>query len=292
MNPSRVLDIGTGTGIWAIEFAEQYPKSTVIGTDLSPVQPAWYDTSATNDSDWEFTTWLKLLRVPDNVHFEIDDAEGRWGYSENSFGIHHRVVVKVGAEFVNRLRSLKIHDRLDIELAVIYTESIQVRLEYPHFGVCCLSHVRARHLKPGGYFEMQELQPRCLSDDGSLKEDSMQIKWSRLMMEASQQYNRPVPEYQDYKRWMEEAGFVDIQEYFLKRPINTWPKNKQLKEIGRAQLMNYSEGIEGLTIGLFTRALGWTAAEVQVLIAKLRPELKDRTIHSYQILYAFPILKR
>ena len=138
---------------------------------------------------------------------------------------------------------------------------------------------------------MQELQPRCLSDDDSLKEDSMQVKWARLMMEASQQYNRPVPEYKAYREWMEEAGFVDIQEYFLKRPINTWPKNKQLKEIGRAQLMNYSEGIEGLTIGLFTRALGWTAAEVQVLIAKLRPELKDRNIHSYQILYVFPISK-
>jgi methylase of polypeptide subunit release factors len=37
----RILDIGTGTGIWAIEMAEQFPQAAVIGTDLSPIQPSW-----------------------------------------------------------------------------------------------------------------------------------------------------------------------------------------------------------------------------------------------------------
>lgn len=41
--PTRILDVGTGTGIWAMEMADQYPESTVIGTDLSPVQPSWYE---------------------------------------------------------------------------------------------------------------------------------------------------------------------------------------------------------------------------------------------------------
>lgn len=43
VNPKRILDIGTGTGIWAIAMAEQYPHAQVIGTDLSPVQPQWYE---------------------------------------------------------------------------------------------------------------------------------------------------------------------------------------------------------------------------------------------------------
>lgn len=38
-SPSRVLDLATGTGIWAIEFAQENTGSTVIGTDLSPIQP-------------------------------------------------------------------------------------------------------------------------------------------------------------------------------------------------------------------------------------------------------------
>jgi len=39
--PQRILDIGTGTGIWAIDVADEYPMAEVIGTDLSPIQPRW-----------------------------------------------------------------------------------------------------------------------------------------------------------------------------------------------------------------------------------------------------------
>jgi SAM-dependent methyltransferase len=56
----RVLDIGTGTGIWAIDFADEFPGAEIIGTDLSPIQPTW---------------------VPPNAKFYIDDAEAEWVYS-------------------------------------------------------------------------------------------------------------------------------------------------------------------------------------------------------------------
>lgn len=58
--PQRVLDIGTGTGIWAIDFADSYPSAEVIGTDLSPIQPSW---------------------VPPNLRFIVDDAESSWLFS-------------------------------------------------------------------------------------------------------------------------------------------------------------------------------------------------------------------
>src|SRR2546423_9826381 len=58
--PRRILDVGTGTGIWAIEMADEFPNAIVVGTDLSPTQPTW---------------------VPPNCKFYIDDAEAEWGYS-------------------------------------------------------------------------------------------------------------------------------------------------------------------------------------------------------------------
>jgi methylase of polypeptide subunit release factors len=33
-DPHRILDVGTGTGIWAIDMADQYLMAEVIGVDL------------------------------------------------------------------------------------------------------------------------------------------------------------------------------------------------------------------------------------------------------------------
>ena len=68
-NPRSVLDTGTGTGIWAMEFADQYPSAQIIGFDLSPVQPE---------------------RAVPNVRFEIKDAcDPDWGYEKDSLDFIH-----------------------------------------------------------------------------------------------------------------------------------------------------------------------------------------------------------
>ncbi|KAF9878690.1 putative methyltransferase domain-containing protein [Colletotrichum karsti] len=67
----RVLDVGTGSGIWAIDFGEEHPESEVIGVDLSAVQPAF---------------------VPPNVQFQIDNIEEPWTFSQPFDYIHSRMM--------------------------------------------------------------------------------------------------------------------------------------------------------------------------------------------------------
>ncbi|KAL8723084.1 MAG: hypothetical protein Q9225_000555 [Loekoesia sp. 1 TL-2023] len=232
-NPRRILDIGTGTGIWAIEMAEQYPDTQVIGTDLSPIQPQCRKLSG------------------DNVHFEIDDCEAKyWTWPEDHFDyIHSRYMI-----------------------ASIGNWASLIRKAY-------------KHIKPGGYFELQELDCRFTSDDSTLSPTSNLAYWSNVITEAAANYNRPIPRYTEYVSWFERAGFVDIQQVIIKCPTNPWPKNKTLKEAGKFQLLAHIEGLEGVSLGLLTRGLDWKAEEVKVLMAKIRPELKDRRIHSYQTKY-------
>jgi SAM-dependent methyltransferase len=60
--PQNVLDIGTGTGIWALDFADHHPSADVLGIDLSPIQPEW---------------------TAPNCRFLVDDAESQWTYPQH-----------------------------------------------------------------------------------------------------------------------------------------------------------------------------------------------------------------
>ena len=56
--PATVLDIGTGTGIWAIEMGDNFPDAEILGTDLSPTQPTWYAIQSS------ITKWNQITQSP------------------------------------------------------------------------------------------------------------------------------------------------------------------------------------------------------------------------------------
>lgn len=69
-DPQKILDVGTGTGEWAMAMGDEYPGAEVIGIDIARIQPT---------------------AVPLNVFFEIDDAEeeGGWTWAQNEFDMVH-----------------------------------------------------------------------------------------------------------------------------------------------------------------------------------------------------------
>ncbi|OTA91344.1 hypothetical protein M434DRAFT_76412 [Hypoxylon sp. CO27-5] len=84
-DPQEILDVGTGTGIWAIEMGDAYPSANVLGIDLSPIQPSW---------------------VPTNVRFMVDDVESPWLHPKNHFDyIHSRHTIMAIKDWEKLLRT-------------------------------------------------------------------------------------------------------------------------------------------------------------------------------------------
>ncbi|GAB1317164.1 Methyltransferase [Madurella fahalii] len=220
----RVLDAGTGTGIWAMDFADDHPESHVIGVDLSPIQPGF---------------------VPPNVAFYVDDLEDEWTFNDPFDFIYGRM------------------------LAGALTD-------WPRFMHRCFEN-----LAPGGWLELADITFPTLSDDGTLADSSALSQWNKHVIEAGHMLGHSIECAKHYKQQMIDAGFVNVQEKLYKWPINSWPKDPKYKEIGMWTEQNFCGGIYGLSVALFTRALGWSAQELEVFLVNVRKDLRDRQIHAY-----------
>ncbi|OIW29233.1 S-adenosyl-L-methionine-dependent methyltransferase [Coniochaeta ligniaria NRRL 30616] len=228
-NPQEVLDLGTGTGIWAIDFAHQYPSAQVIGTDLSPIQPDF---------------------VPANCRFEVDDAEDDWVYpSYHLFDyVHLRLM----------FHTFRSHRRvIDSALA---------------------------HLRPGGWMEWQDYYSELQCVDDSMRGTALE-RWVRLYAEGGARMGRDMLAPRRYRQWMEDAGFVNVVEEKLVIPGNAWPRGRDMKRLGLWQMTNFLDGIHAVTMTIFTKGLGMSPEEVELLLVDVRKDIKNLGVHFYFLTY-------
>ncbi|CAI0642480.1 unnamed protein product [Colletotrichum noveboracense] len=219
----KILDVGTGTGIWAIEMGDFFPNAEVFGNDLSPIQPDW---------------------VPPNVKFFVEDVESPWIEDEMYDFIFVRHMLVSIADWPRLVRN--VYD----------------------------------HLNPGGWAEFQDMDGQYYSQDGTLTEDHETRKWNKQFVDACEgmgRTSRPGPQ---LKGWVTDAGFQRITHYKFKCPMGPWPVDPHYQDVGTLNLYQLLDGLEGFTLKLFCDYLGHTKEQVFVMMAKVRKELQDPSLHA------------
>ncbi|KAF8854690.1 hypothetical protein BDZ45DRAFT_706447 [Acephala macrosclerotiorum] len=215
-NPQQILNVGCGTGIWAIDMGDEYPSAQVRESNTHDLAGIW--------------------------QFEVDDVEGEWTCNTFFDLIHTRFIfIKSSLKFV---------------IASIVNWPKLVKQTFTHS-------------KPGGWCKFKDWEFALHSGDNSLPADSQILKYHQTLYEALDRIRR------DWK----PGAHLKKMEQVLVVLINMWPKDKHYKEIGAWHHVVKSEGLEAVSLRLFTNVLGWTQEEGLAFLAKVRAELKDKSIH-------------
>lgn len=176
----------------------------------------------------------------------IDDAEDEWIYQDQFDYIHARLMAGC---FVN----------------------------WPRFFRQAYDN-----LEPGGWLEIQDYGLPVKSADNTTAGTDI-LRWGELLCSASLALGRPMGSdcCDHYAAQMDEAGFVDIEIRMFMWPSNGWPKDPFMKTLGQWNQMNILDGLEGFCLALLTRGLGWKKQEVDIFVAKVSRDFRDRKIHAY-----------
>ncbi|KAK2061987.1 S-adenosyl-L-methionine-dependent methyltransferase [Colletotrichum caudatum] len=219
----RILDIGTGTGIWAVEMGDVFHNAEVLGIDLSATTPEWH---------------------PPNVKFEIDDIEEPW----------------VG------------HKKYDFIFCRYMGASIK---DWPK-----LMENIYDNLAPGGWAEFQDVNTSFYSQDGTYSSETATASWMNGFMEACSATGRDPSVGPKLEGWVKDAQFQNIVADRIRAPLGPWPKDQWYSDLGMMNLILTLNGLEALSVKLFSEMLGKTQTEIAVELALVRKELKTMPFHA------------
>lgn len=237
------MDVGTGTGIWAM-YVLLYRNCGAKGTGLTRrAEISRTKTPAPRSSAricrqssrpyckkrvriWALGSEAKQgTRRPPNCRFELDDATENWTFPENHFDFVH---------------TRMLYGSID---------------DWPKYYEQAF-----RAIKPGGWFQQLEMSILTRCDDDTLEkyEDKVLKEWGPLFINAadSPKFGRTLDVWKDMRQHMIDAGFEDVHQVDYKVPIGPWSSDPRLKEIGKWHLLYCFQGAEGWAMYLCTHVLG------------------------------------
>ena len=123
--------------------------------------------------------------APPNCSFAVADAEGDWLFATEPFDLIY------GRMLVNSIR------------------------DWPRFMERCL-----RHLKPGGWLDLNDVAHRFFAEDGCGEAESPMLRWWRVVFQESSRSNGiDLDGTYGHAQRMRDAGFTDVRERVFKWPV-------------------------------------------------------------------------
>ncbi|KAG9495479.1 hypothetical protein J7337_013728 [Fusarium musae] len=244
-NPQKILDIGTGTGIWAINVADEYPSASVIGTDITPTQPSF---------------------VPPNVEFQIDDAQLEWTFEPESFDfIHIRYLQGTIADwdrlYGQMFKALKPggwfqHIEPDLQML---SQNPEIKVDDEQYA---------------------SLPPPLLFT--KLNKVSIFTRWAKIFTQVGDTIGCTF-DFSNGKlsTLAKDAGFVSVTPQTHRIPVGRWPKDKKKKELGTFVGLSFSQALDGFVKLPLCEILKWSPEEMQLFAAEMRKILMNPKTQAY-----------
>ncbi|EPQ58002.1 S-adenosyl-L-methionine-dependent methyltransferase [Gloeophyllum trabeum ATCC 11539] len=232
-----IFDVGTGSGSWALDMAKAFPHCNVVGVDLAPIRVTG--------------------PLPENVRFEIDDANLGFAHYRQNFDVIHARAISAGIhdfkgllrEFANALRPGGVLLLADGEMQ-LYDESKEplAALEPGEPGFTWTQKVFFAAYNAmknrGGCIDSPTLTPRWLQEDGHFTN----IGWNKIFVPIGP--------------WVETAS----------------PRERQMAEMMRTNTLTHINGMAPLLLseGYFPETVEKMQREAAIEVQSLRVHLYSR----------------
>ncbi|KAL2811848.1 hypothetical protein BJX63DRAFT_265329 [Aspergillus granulosus] len=159
------------------------------------------------------------------------------------------------------------------------------------------------HLLPGGWFEVRDHDLQFFVDTESDDEEKEDIgvedkeqqlvslrRWERLTAEAADKFGKPINMGAKHKEMMKQAGFTDVQEKVFKIPFGDWKGGKPWEYVRDSYILHMRHGLEGYTLRLFTKTLGWSLENTRAFIREVQAEITEPKLEQLRLYSLFRVV--
>jgi SAM-dependent methyltransferase len=294
----RILDLGTGPGHWAVAIALQYPRSEVVGIDMTE----WdLNTTEATLGETKVTWQLDDLDVwgqqPD-----VDDLTSRLGQFDFFAEPSNRKPLETSAS--SRAPAVALQSEAETSIESLVDPDSLIAPPQPgwHFSEAFeLIHLRNmkgvfahweevyaeifKSLSPGGWIEVADYDLGQLPLPPSETQPSSHLPMPTLrkiyaaIVEASFKAGRPLGTFYMHPSYLEEAGFTDVQTTHVNVPIGQWHADEKQRSIGKLMLVVMMETFEASSLRLLTQTgdknRKWTVEEVKAHLKVAQREVTE-----------------